>query len=101
MLRGRMMGRQTCAKDAEQLAAVERFTILLHHNSPRRNFSIRRSPMRHDSAILVRVGFFSAYAANTEASPTNKLGISWLWQSGLSTEVFGSRPIFTVPTQWL
>src|SRR5882724_541154 len=92
---------QASAKDAEQLAAIERCTVALHDNSPRRNFSIRRSLIRHDSAILVRVGFFSAYAANTDASPTNKLGMSWLCPSALSTEVFGSRPILTVPTQWL
>src|SRR6266436_6757934 len=101
MLRRRVTRRQTCAKDAEQLAAIKQFTVLLHDNSPRRNFSIRRSLIRHDSAILVSVGFFSAYAANTDASPTNKLGISWLCPSALSTEVFGSRPILTVPTQWL
>ena len=45
-------------------------------NSPSRNFSIRRSLIRQESAILVRVGFFSGFAGKTEASPTNRFGMS-------------------------
>ncbi len=49
----------------------------------------------------MRVGFFSGFAGKTEASPTNRLGMSWHWPEVFTTEVFGSVPMRVVPTQWL
>jgi hypothetical protein len=37
-------------------------------------------------AIIVSVGFWHADDTKQEPSATNRLGTSWDWQNGLSTE---------------
>src|SRR5581483_6032884 len=55
--------------------------------------AIKYSAARHESAIIVSVGFLCVPEAKAAASVTNRFFTSHDWLNWLRTEVFGSLPI--------
>src|SRR5882724_1735867 len=77
----------------ERGAAVE-----AHHSSLRFMRSRMWSEARHASAMMVSVGFLSAFEAKTAPSATNRLGTSQVCPQEFTTELLGSAPMMAPPT---
>src|SRR5713101_343301 len=63
--------------------------------------SSKYSDARHDSAIMVSVGFLSGLLTNDAASVTNRFFTSCAWQYPFNAEVFGFFPMRTTPSSWM
>src|SRR5258708_5995848 len=70
----------------------------IHHSSLRRMRSRMWSEARHAKAMMVSVGFLSAFEANTAPSVTNRLSTSQVWHHWLVTDVLESDPMMVPPT---
>src|SRR6267143_59429 len=57
--------------------------------------------VRHDSAMIVQVGFLSACDVNGEPSATKRFLTSCVWQLLFTTDVLGSAPMRAPPSSWM
>src|SRR6202008_2238955 len=73
----------------------------LAHSAPFFTWSAMYSLVRIDSAMIVHVGFLSAWETNGPPSATKRLGTSCAWHCALSTEVRGSAPMRVHPSSWM
>src|ERR1700733_6980555 len=70
----------------------------INHSSFLFIFSAMRSAARQATAMMVSVGFLSAFEANTAPSVTNRFFTSQVWHQPLVTEVRRSAPMIAPPT---
>src|SRR2546425_10081165 len=65
------------------------------------SWSAMYSDVRHDSAMIVQVGFLSACDVNGAPSATKRFLTSCVWQLLFTTEVLGSAPMRAPPSSWM
>src|SRR6185503_14989383 len=70
----------------------------LFHRALFLSWSAMYSDVRHDSAMIVQVGFLSACEVKGAPSVTNRFFTSCVWQLLFTTEVFGSAPMRAPPS---
>src|ERR1700678_3639105 len=68
---------------------------------PLRISSRTRSAARHASAMIVSVGFLSAFEANTPPSATKRFRTSHACDQEFVTEFEGADPMMVPPTSWM
>src|SRR5690606_21365459 len=84
------------AEDAEHVPAGE-----IGQTAPPFRWRVMYSAVRMASAMMVQVGFLSAWETNGPPSETKRFFTSWAWHHSLTTEREGSFPIRVVPISWM
>src|SRR5438132_7670307 len=73
----------------------------IHHSVRAFSCAAMYSDVRHDSAMIVQVGFLSACDVNGEPSATKRFLTSCVWQLLFTTDVLGSAPMRAPPSSWM